>query len=214
MNKNDVKSQELRATIAMKLGKFSYSEVTDEELKEVKDIILRKYKFNGEDTGIDVSELLNLPNLQAVTLGDFEITDSDIEILAKLESLERIQFSNCDFSSVRNKLPNEELLVVTLSGCTSPENMNVSAAKYLKILGSEVDFNKLNIEDLEQLVIQNSEVINFTSLVGKTAARTINLDGSNVYAPNGQEVEDIETEPGVLVSFNTHKDNLDYEMEL
>ena len=58
MIKDTIKSEELKTMIRLKTSKYDYAEVTDEDIENLEELELRRFKADGQTrTDIDIAEL-------------------------------------------------------------------------------------------------------------------------------------------------------------
>lgn len=196
MKKEEIESNELKRLIALKAGKIDFEDVTDEELEQVRDIVLNAYLINGKKSDISLDAITLFPNLERLRIVNFEITDEVIEKLASLERLSSLEilgatFSDVDFSKLSKKLEN-----INFTNCTSlpfkyPEVRNVAVTR------CGIDFKNINFGVAENILIQNSIANNAHNLDDYTNIKRINLDGTVLYDEQEKILEDI------LVAVNT-----------
>ena len=200
MKKEEITSKELKQCICLKTGKLNFSEVTDEDIENITEIDLRGIKFNGEETDVILAELDAFPNLNGLLISHFDLKVEDIEAISRQDKLRVVQFSSCDFENIETiNLPNLDVLVFV--GCTDMGKLKMPKSRVLRVIGSELNFDGVDVNNIEKLLIQNSLVNNFTSLDSKDNLIEVNLDGSTLYDKDGNLVKDAEVKPEISFSY-------------
>ena len=199
MKKEEITSKELKQCICLKTGKLNFSEVTDEDIENITEIDLRGVKFNGEPTDVILSELDVFPNLNGLMISHFDLKAEDIESIAKHDKLKVIQFSSCDFENITTiDLNNLDILVFV--GCTDMTKLKMPKSRVLRVIGSELNFDVVDPNVVEKMLIQNSLVNNFTSLDSNDNLVEVNFDGTTILDKDGKEVKDVKVMPHVSFS--------------
>ena len=200
MKKEEITSKELKQCICLKTGKLNFSEVTDEDIENITEIDLRGIKFNGEETDVILAELDAFPNLNGLLISHFDLKVEDIEAISRQDKLRVVQFSSCDFENIETiNLPNLDVLVFV--GCTDMGKLKMPKSRVLRVIGSELNFDGVDVNNVEKLLIQNSLVNNFTSLDSKDNLIEVNLDGSTLYDKDGNLVKDVKVKPEISFSY-------------
>lgn len=149
------------------------------KLKKIKSITLRNgYVFNDNYT-----IFLNLNNLSEFVFENCEFENADLIASLKLKSLSLI---NCKIESYLfvNVLENLEELTI-INGSIEIEKLNMlQHLKFLQISYSNItDNNELNINTLEELYIDNTNINNFNFLNSLLNLKRISID-ENQYNKN------------------------------
>ena len=200
MKKEEITSKELKQCICLKTGKLNFSEVTDEDIENITEIDLRGIKFNGEETDVILAELDAFPNLNGLLISHFDLKVEDIDAISRQDKLRVVQFSSCDFENIETiNLPNLDVLVFV--GCTDMGKLKMPKSRVLRVIGSELNFDGVDVNNIEKLLIQNSLVNNFTNLDSKDNLIEVNLDGSTLYDKDGNLVKDVKVKPEISFSY-------------
>ena len=200
MKKEEITSKELKQCICLKTGKLNFSEVTDEDIENITEIDLRGIKFNGEETDVILAELDAFPNLNGLLISHFDLKVEDIDAISRQDKLRVVQFSSCDFENIETiNLPN--LDVLGFVGWTDMGKLKMPKSRVLRVIGSELNFDGVDVNNIEKLLIQNSLVNNFTSLDSKDNLIEVNLDGSTFYDKDGNLVKDVKVKPEISFSY-------------
>ena len=200
MKKEEITSKELKQCICLKTGKLNFSEVTDEDIENITEIDLRGIKFNGEETEVILAELDAFPNLNGLLISHFDLKVEDIDAISRQDKLRVVQFSSCDFENIETiNLPKLDVLVFV--GCTDMGKLKMPKSRVLRVIGSELNFDGVDVNNIEKLLIQNSLVNNFTSLDSKDNLIEVNLDGSTLYDKDGNLVKDVKVKPEISFSY-------------
>jgi len=114
-------------------------------IEEIEDICIQDINLMETKLNIDLTEISKMINLKSLSLKFFEITDTVIETINKLEFIEEIEFSMCVFNT--NKVMSRKIKELTIYNCTN------------------FDINILNeTEYLEELQIIHSGIVNIVEL--------------------------------------------------
>ena len=119
---------------------------------------------------------------------------------SKLSKLKVIQFSDCDFEEIESlKAPEYDILA--FASCSGMEDLKMPKTRVLRMVGCEVDFLNINPKELEKLYIQNSEIVNYSTLEYISNLLEVNFDGSKVFDLDGNEVDEIKVSDATQLSF-------------
>lgn len=169
-----IQSTDLLDKVKDILGK---DKVLESDFSNVEDLTLNKYKFNGKENDIDLSELRYFKNLKTLTLINFQIDKEIIKSINDNDFLWAIQFSSCKFKDI---IPvKQEVDYLILDYC---ENINlelINNNKTVKIIGSEVDLKQLKqMDKIESLYLQDCKIKNTEEILKYKKLKLLNLDGS------------------------------------
>lgn len=200
--KINIKNENLADYVMFRLDKID-NEFTSDELKQITEVVIDYCIYKN----FSLSELLIFENLRMITIRNGYICNSDYTILFKLNNLNKIVFENCEFentnlvaslplkslSLINCKIDNysfvsiiknlEELSIV--NGIVELSKINMlKNLKYLQISYSNiVDNVELNINGLNELHIDNTNINNFSFLHHLTNLKKISID-ENQYINN------------------------------
>ena len=224
----DIIDKNLSRIIKIKLCTNDINTIDDIEDISIQDINLMQRKLN-----IDLTEITKLKNLKNLSLKFFEITDNVIESINKLEFIENIEFSMCNF---KTKKMLKNLKSVTIYSCT---NFNLdllklnSSIEELEILHSGIikidelekyqNLKMLNLSDcniisipkiskfehLEELFLNNVEIQYYIDISNMKNLRFISLNGSKVENKKDYIKKLYEQKPNIILEFK--EDNLPIE---
>ena len=147
----------------------------------MKEATISNLNARGEVIGKDLSELSDLKDIENLDLKGFEITDDIINVLNGLPNLMYLNLYSCNSSKKINvDLRNLKKIVIDnckefdLSGIEFPENVLIVGC-------GVVDISKLLLENnVKDLSINSSEIINVTFLEKAKGLKRLNVDGSNL----------------------------------
>ena len=154
-------------------------EILEQDLNNIENLTLNKYKLNGKESDINLSELYFFKNLRTLTLINFSINKDFIMIINELKFLWAIQFSSCNFEDV---VPiNESVSQLIFDYCKNFKCELINNNKIIRIIGSEIDLKQLNkIDNTKELYLQDCKVKNTEVILKYNKLELLNLDGSNV----------------------------------
>ena len=200
MKKDSIISEELKKCICLRVGKLDFSEVTDEDIEKITEMDIRAVTFNGELTDVEIEDLAIFPNLTSLMISHFFVGESDVRTLSKLSKLKVIQFSDCDFEEIES-LMTPEYDILAFASCSGMEDLKMPKTRVLRMVGCEVDFLYINPKEIEKLYIQNSEIVNYSTLEYTPNLLEVNFDGSKVFDLDGNEVDEIKVSDATHLSF-------------
>lgn len=159
----------------------SFNEMNDIEKQDITDITLNYKDFRGNNTDINIYELLQLPNLKTCTINGFDITEEDIRDLKKCKNLKSIQFSNCNFINTKISLINlESLIIDNCKGDLEKIFSKLEELTFIQIVSNEV-FNVSYIEkckNLKKIYIQDTTIKKLEKLKKFENLEYVNLNQS------------------------------------
>lgn len=176
----EINSRQLNNYLTYKLDKLE-EQYTEEELKQVDELVIEN------DMNLDLSVLKYFENLKTLEIRNLEINDNTLNIILSLNSLTNLRFQLCEIENISKikdlnltslhldccKIKNYEFIYelinlqeLTLTGVEIDINKlnNLTNLKYLNISHSTCTNDILDIQNLEHLYIDNSNIkdINFT----------------------------------------------------
>ena len=149
------------------LKKLNVSELTEEILKEVKEISINAIGNNGIKNSYDFRDFEKLENLKFLILKNFEINNYQTNEMNRCNNLEGVQFSNCIIKS-KSRLQGN-IQIVTFDNCRKFHFKYISLLKNLKVVKfSNIRFlNLKNIEilkSLQKIYFENGIILHFKNL--------------------------------------------------
>lgn len=158
-------------------------EISEQDLNSIEHLTLNKYKLNGKESDINLSELYLFKNLRTLTLINFSINKDFIKIINELKFLWAIQFSGCD---IEDAVPiNQSVSQLIFDYCKNFKCELINNNKIIKIIGSEIDLRQLNkIDNTKELYLQDCKIKNTEEILKYNRLELLNLDGSNVENDN------------------------------
>lgn len=208
MKKENIKSDELKNVIAIKTGNFDFEEVSEEDINDINEIILRAKKLSGESTDIDLDEISSLESLKKLGLIGFDLSNDDIGVLSSLK-LNAFEFDSC---KIFGKLEaSNEIDSLTINGGEIVDFIPSFSPKMLIISETDVDFSKFDMSKTSKIFMRNCTVRNVGNLNSLSALEYINFDGSKVFDTNGNELTTLVAE-NIEVSFEEEFIKADIEI--
>ena len=158
-------------------------EISEKDLNSLEHLTLNKYKLNGKESDINLSELYLFKNLRTLTLINFSINKDFINIINEFKFLWAIQFSSCNFEDV---VPiNQSVSQLIFDYCKNFKSELINNNKIIRIIGSKIDLKQLNkLDNTKELYLQNCNVRNTEEILKYNKLELLNLDGSNVENDN------------------------------
>ena len=194
----NIENENLANYIMFKLNKVDNG-FTEEGLNEIIEVVI-DYNNETDSSFVFLEELLKLKNLKTITLRNGYIFNDNYNIFLNLNNLSEFVFENCEFenadliaslklkslSLINCKIESYSFVNVLedldelsiINGTIEIEKLNVlKHLKYLQISYSNIIDNKdLNINTLEELYIDNTNINNFNFLNSLLNLKRISID--------------------------------------
>ena len=193
-----IENENLANYIMFKLDKVDNG-FTEEELNQITEVVI-DYNNESESGFVFLEELLKLKNLKSITLRNGYIFNDNYNIFLNLNHLSEFVFENCEFENA-NLISSLKLKVLSLINCKiesyafinvfdSLEELTIingkiemgkinmlKNLKYLQLSYSNVVDNfDLNINMLEELYIDNTNIHHFNFLNNLLKLKRISID--------------------------------------
>lgn len=194
----NIENENLSNYIMFKLDKIDNG-FTEEELNKITEVVI-DYNNESDSSFVFLKELLKLKNLKTITLRNGYIFNDNYNIFLTLNNLSEFVFENCEFEnadliasfkfkslslinckiesySFVNIIENLEELTI-INGTIEMAKLNMlNHLKYLQISYSNITDNvQLNINTLEELYIDNTNLNNFNFLNSLLHLKRISID--------------------------------------
>lgn len=179
----NIENKNLCNYIMFKLDKLENG-FTESELNQITEVVI-DYNNEDESSFVFLKELLKLKNLNAITLRNGYIYNENFNIFIKLNNLRKISFDNCEFENA-DTITSLKLTDLSLINCKI-ENYNFiltfNSLEQLTIINGKIEMEKINmlknlkflqlsysnildsveldIDSLEELYIDNTNIIKF-----------------------------------------------------
>ena len=150
-----IKNPELKMLVEYKLGKTNFRQ---DDLIEIKDIILDGMRIDGSINFVYFQELELFPNLDKIELKNLAISEENI---ARLKRIPNIKFYRCEVESFKPLNSQEQISIVSSKLSGMEEIAKIIPLETLELTDVELeDFNFLrSLENLKVLKIKNIERI-------------------------------------------------------
>ena len=119
--------------------------IDEEELPQIKKLIIDKFSISGEILNVDYSELLNFPNLETLYFENCILDFLAMSILTKLKYLKNLYLLNCEVIEGTEKLIenlNLETLVIDNTDIKT-DNLDIIKARNITLSSISVPNIKL-----------------------------------------------------------------------
>lgn len=194
----NIENKSLANYIMFKLDKVDNG-FTEEELNEIIEVVI-DYNNETDSSFVFLEELSKLKNLKTITLRNGYIFNDNYNIFLNLKNLSEFVFENCEFENadliVSLKLKSLSLInckiesysfvnvledlyeLSIINGTIEIEKLNrLKHLRYLQISYSNIIDNKdLNINTLEELYIDNTNINNFNFLNNLLNLKRVSID--------------------------------------
>ena len=179
----EIKSKELERILCAATNRWYASEITDEDMKNIRELTIPGVKLTREPTDIDLSEvskLGNLENLEEITLTDFEIGDSINEVLRAFPNLKVLKFGNCGFEQCSKIETSQPLELFSIFGAEGIKGKKFPVASNVLVSNAQISFESVNWEAVEYAGFTNCAVYDARSLENYKNIREIELIDSSL----------------------------------
>ena len=119
--------------------------IDEEELPQIKKLIIDKFSISGEILNVDYSELLNFPNLETLYFENCILDFLAMSVLTKLKNLKNLYLLNCEVIGGTEKLIenlNLETLVIDNTDIKT-DNLDIIKARNITLSSISVPNIKL-----------------------------------------------------------------------
>lgn len=179
----ELKSNELKTDVYLKLNKDENTPLYDEDLNEIEVVHLNALDFLDEPTDVEICDLVFFKNLKNCYLSNMYIKDEDLEILNSIKSLESLQLNNCSFSN--NKKMNLNLLSLIVNKCKDIKFKifdNLVALESVRIVNCDnVELSGISkLSNLKKLYLQNLKLDQIDEIKDLKKLEYLNLNGSKI----------------------------------
>lgn len=179
----ELKSKDLTEYVYLTLNKDRNTPLYDEDIEQIKDVTLDALDFLDEPTDTTIYDLIFFTNLKTCMIVNMTITENEIDLLNKLESIESIQFTNC--SLPKNKKLNMKASYVIIDECNN-FNLDIlsemSSITRLRIVNCE-NINLSGIEKMSSIIdlyMQNLNIEDVNFVTNLHSLEYLNLNGTNI----------------------------------
>lgn len=176
-------NEELKFKIYNILNLEKESEITEEDLKKVKNISLNSKDLELKEKKFSKEDFEALKHVETLTLNSFNITNDIIEGLNKILNLKFLILNHCKFTdntAIENNL--EKLIINYPHQLNINIFSNVTNIEMIKLINvNQIDIEELSrFTSLKKLSIYNSKILSFEKLENINKLQELNLDGSNI----------------------------------
>ena len=179
----ELKSKELKEFVYLTLDKDRSTPIYDEDLDQIKDVTLDGLDLLDEPTDATILDLIFFTSLETCMIADKVISESEVEVLNKLESIKTIQFTNCIFSKGKKIKCNATYLIV--DGC---KYFDANVFNEMKCLTKLCVVNcenvnlvgKQELNELKNVYLQNLELNDINDISNLKKIEYLNLNGTKV----------------------------------
>lgn len=190
MNYKEFENEELKRLITMKASKINFEDVTEEDLLNIEDLVLKYKNFDGTFSNIDLTIINFFSNLRKIRIIEYEITQEFILLINRFEKLENIEFHKCKIKEVDFSNLNKNIKKIRFSNC-GVLDFKYPIGEYIDIEKSEIDFKNLSFDEVKYLYIIDSIIKNGYNLDKFENIEIVNLDATKIFDKNLNLLEDI-----------------------
>ena len=184
-----IENEILRKYIKQKCNKYDEQDLSQSDIEKIKDISINRINFANQVLNIDLSELEKFPNLEILSLQNFEINEIAVNHLQKCKKLKILHLEMCNFKHI-NIFKVESLKKLIIKYCKVenwkiiyfPESVVIEAKGKIDLK----DFN--NIDKITNLSLNNLTICNFNRISDFENLKYLNIDGSSTDLNNIQGI--------------------------
>lgn len=177
----ELKSNELKEYLYLKLNKNRNTPLYDNDINAVEYLTMNGLDFLDEPTDITLFDLVFFNNLRECSILNKEISSKELDILKNLKKLNYLQLSNC-------KLPEnidlgvEQLIIDGCSGFSFENYKQKEKIKELRIINCEdIDMKgAAQLKNLTKLYLQNLNLKDIDEVKEIDHLQYLNLNGTKV----------------------------------
>lgn len=197
--KEKITNPELQRQITSKFHKLSFEDVSEEEIAILDDITLRKTLYTGEETKVQLSDILLFPQIKRVLIDGYDILPEEMEMIMSQGCLEKIQFNLCRFQKVDFSQLEQLPQLIWFCYCKNlPKNYWKNGK--INIDRMRVDFDQIDFSKVDDVTIKNSKIVNVHSLQEFQNLKYMILDFSELYNRRKRMVKNVKVYPTCIYS--------------
>jgi len=179
----ELKSKDLTEYVYLALNKNRNTPLYDEDIEEIEDITLDALDFLDEPTDTTIYDLIFFTNLKTCMIVNMKITENEIDLLNKLESIESIQFTNCNLPRGKKLKLNASYVIIDNCNNFALDSINeMCNVKKLRIVNCE-NLNVAGIEKMESIAVlylQNINIEDVSFVTNLHSLEYLNLNGTKI----------------------------------
>ena len=186
----ELKSNELKEYVYLKLNKDRNMPLYDNDLEKIDYVPLNGLDFLSEPTDVTLYDLVFFSNLKKCIIMNKEISVKELQILEKCKNLKTLQLTHCTLpKDAVIKLGVESLIVDGCRGVEVTNFDNIDSVKKLRIVNCEIadvkgisKFNNITDLYLQNLLLNEIDEVNelknlqYLNLNGTTVKKKYKFD--------------------------------------
>ena len=179
----ELKSNEIKEDIYLKLNKDRNTPIYDTDLDKIEHLNLNSLDFLDEPTDISLYDLVFFKNLKSCCIIDKVISENETELLSKLKSIETIQFTRCVFpDNMDVNLCVEYLILDKCPNIKIARFKGIKTLKQLRIVNCDnIDIDGISsLENVTGLYLQSLYLDNIDEIENMNKLQYLNLNGTKI----------------------------------
>lgn len=176
----EIKNNYLKKNIYKTLNKKLNEEITIDELKKIKTIVLNDVNEKLERIHYTIEDFDCLKYVEKLIIKSLTLTDEIISKINEISNLKTLQLEHCKFETeitLQNQI--ENLIITYPKKFNYKKNINLNSLKSLRLIQiPDIDINDLINYNIEELYIYNCNIINSELLLKLNSLKILKLDGS------------------------------------
>lgn len=200
-----IENENLANYVMFKLDKVD-NEFTEQELNQITEVVI-DYNNENDNSFIFLEELAKLKKLRTITLRNGYIFNDNYNIFLNFNDLSEFVFDNCEFENA-DLIASLKLKSLSLINCKIESYVFVSVLESLEelaIINGKIEMEKLNmLKKLKYLQLSYSNIIDNVDL-NINAIEELYIDNTNIN--NFKFINNLLNLKRISIDENQYKDN-------
>ena len=175
-----INDSELLKLAKYKIGIFDPERtITEEQLESVSDITINNKSLSGKERNVDLTEVRKLPNLESLTIANFELQKPQADAISSLQGLEELTIED---SSIDSKINLSKLSVLAVNNSIVKDLDFLPKAKEMSFFLLDVNISQLEKfkDTLESLRIYGGRIIDGNKLEQFEKLRSVEIESTSI----------------------------------
>ena len=183
-----IQSKDLKKLVGYKVGKFRGEELTDKDIQSVRDLVISGKKLNGTESDIRIAELKHFPNLELISISQFVLDNTSLDVLKQISSLRSISFNQCEIKE-DSETVFDKTTSLTYKNCRISDYSTIGLAENTTFIGEpKIKLGALkNKEKVKKLSLQECSLDSLEELFGYEKLELLQLLGTELEDTKGKE---------------------------
>ena len=173
----NIKTSSVKTFLEVKFNK-NISLITEDDLLSIDTLAIE-----GNSENIDLKDLILFPNLKELNISRVELTTQNMNDIKEFQNIESVSFNKCMFIEENDLSMLSNLRKLSFNNCYIENYEFLKNLKQIETLSianpynsAIIDLNFLNnAKDLEYLILDKNEILNFSSLINNNKIKYLSL---------------------------------------